>query len=317
MNFLRQSRIKDVNVDRIDRDETPEEELWIPYPVQRKPRNSYLSLYFDEACNLSCIARDAAWEMPRALKDVKLKQEVYGRLQEWGRKLPRIFDPRETPAPYILILMMRYHTMVINLWCYDLQDNSASIKASEDTPDSVSPDRYAIKIALSSAREIAYLIEVYRAEYGLIYCHQFAMFAINVSLFCMLAQESFDILDSDFLDLTSAFSTVACRTKVGRHLFHAFKLAVRSRNQGKQRLSGDEASPVVKELFGTREHLSEPDRWDHYAEGLAEVEGGGTFLGELDMDPVVPGILDMLKWYETMSIGKELRWRGNNRDPAF
>lgn len=206
---------------------------------------------------------------------------------------------------------------MINLWCYDLQDNLASIRASEDTPDAVSPDRHAIKIALSSAREIAYLIEVYRADYGLVYCHQFAMYAINVSLFCMLAQDTFDILDSDFLNLTSAFSTVACRTNVGRHLFHAFKLSVRSRTQGAQRLRTDNAPPAVRELFGPRENLREPDRWDHYAEGLAEVEGGGTFLGELDMDPVVPGLLDMLKWYENMSIGKEIRWRGNSRDPAF
>ncbi|KAJ5601305.1 hypothetical protein N7510_010839 [Penicillium lagena] len=317
MNFLRQSHIKDVNVDRIDRDETPEDELWIPYPVQSKPRNSYMSLYFDEACKLSYIARDTAWEMPHALKDVKLKQEVYGRLQDWRRELPLIFNPRDNPAPYILILMMRYHTLVINLWCYDLQDNLAIIEASEDTPDSANPNNYAIKTALSSAREIAYIIEVYREAYGLIYCHQFSMYAINVSLFCMLAQDSFDILDSDFLSLTSAFSTVACRTRVGRHLFHAFKLAVRSRTHGGQTLSTDDASPVVRELFGPRENLREPDRWDHYAEGLAEVEGGASFLRELDMDPVVPGLLDMLKWYEKMSIGKEPRWRGNSRDPAF
>lgn len=105
MNFLRQSHIKDVNVDRIHRDETHEQELWTPYPIQIKTRTSNMSLYFDEACNLSYIARDTAWEMPRALKDVKLKQEVYGRLQEWGRKLPQAFDPRENPAPYILILL--------------------------------------------------------------------------------------------------------------------------------------------------------------------------------------------------------------------
>lgn len=206
---------------------------------------------------------------------------------------------------------------MINLWCYDLQDNLAFIEASKDTPDSASPDSDAIKIALSSAREIAYLIEVYKTEYRLVYCHQFAMYAINVSLFCMLAQEPFDILDSDFLSLTSAFSTVACRTRVGRHLFHAFKLSVRSRTQGGQRLSTDDASPVVRELFGPRENLSEPDRWDHYAEGLAEVEGGASFLGELDMDPVVPGLLDMLKWYEKISIGTGIRWRRNNRDPDF
>lgn len=104
MNFLRPSHIKDVNVDRIDRDETPADELWTSYPIQRAPRNSYMSLYFDESCKLSYIARDMSWEMPRALRDVKVKQEMYSRLHEWESELPRIFEPSESPAPYILIL---------------------------------------------------------------------------------------------------------------------------------------------------------------------------------------------------------------------
>jgi hypothetical protein len=75
-----------------------------------------MSLYFDEACNLSYIARDTAWEMPRALEDVKLKQQVYSRLQEWGRKLPRVFDTRENPAPYILILMFVLPLSFTQFW---------------------------------------------------------------------------------------------------------------------------------------------------------------------------------------------------------
>jgi len=211
---------------------------------------------------------------------------------------------------------MRYHTLIINLYCYDLQNVLTFRKDWEGTSDSDISSSSASKTALLSAREIASLVEVYKEEYGLIYCHQFAMYAINLSLFCMLAQEAFDLLDPDFLSLTSAFSTLACRSKVGRHLFHAFKLSVRSRNQGAQR-NMDDVSPVVKELFGPREDLNEPDRWDHYAEGLAEVEGTGSFLKELDVDPVIPGMLDMLKWYEKLSIGNAFQQGANHRDPAF
>ncbi|OQD70217.1 hypothetical protein PENDEC_c025G02945 [Penicillium decumbens] len=316
MKFLRESHIKEVNVDRIDRDETPAEELWTPYPMQKEPRRSNMSLYFDESCKLSFIARDASGEMPRAPQGVKLKEEMYDRLQKWERELPRIFESRLCPAPYIFILRMRYHTLIINLYCYDLQNVLAFRKDWEGTSDSDISSSSASKTALLSAREIASLVEVYKEEYGLIYCHQFAMYAINLSLFCMLAQEAFDLLDPDFLLLTSAFSTLACRSKVGRHLFHAFKLSVRSRNQGGQR-NMDDVSPVVKELFGPREDLIEPDRWDHYAEGLAEVEGTGSFLKELDVDPVIPGMLDMLKWYEKLSIGNAFQQGANHRDPAF
>lgn len=212
---------------------------------------------------------------------------------------------------------MRYHTLLINLCCHELQDATTYIEPSERTLASISSNSDAVKTALSSARETASLIEKYKAEYGLVHCHQFAMYAINVSLFCMLAQESFNILDTDFLSLTSAFSTLACRSRVGRHLFHAFKLSVRSRIQDGQMISTGDVPPGVKELFGPRENSSEPDRRDHYAEGLAEVAGEGSFLGELDRDPVVPGLLDMLKWYEMLSIGTETKWSGNNRDPAF
>jgi len=91
-------------VDRIDRDETPAEELWTPYPMQKEPRRSNMSLYFDESCKLSFIARDASGEMPRAPQGVKLKEEMYDRLQKWERELSRIFESGLRPAPYIFIL---------------------------------------------------------------------------------------------------------------------------------------------------------------------------------------------------------------------
>ncbi|KAJ5946422.1 hypothetical protein N7454_003261 [Penicillium verhagenii] len=309
MNFLRPSQIKEVNLDRIDRDETPAQESWVPYPIQRAPRNAYTSQYFDESCKLSFIARDTSWKVPHALEDVEefITVCVNGR-----RNSPPVFELKEKPAPYILVLRMRYHTLVINLYCYDLQNCITSSKASKDACDSARTHKDAMQTALFSAREIATLIEVYRAEYGLVHCHQFAMYAINVSLFCILAQEDFQILDPDFLRLTSAFSVLACRSRVGRHLFHAFKLSVRSRESTGWMLSTDDIPPGIKDLFGPREKADDPDKWDQYAEGLAEVAGEVSFLGELDKDPAIPGLLDMLKWYEVLSIGKETKWRGKD-----
>lgn len=340
MNFLRQSHIKSVSLDRISRDETPPEELWTPYPMQSAPRPSHMSWYFDEACKLSFIARDASWDISRTYKDVGIKQELYDRLCKWERELPKVFDPKEMPAPYIIILRyvmalsltasrliwingeyltrMRYHTLVINLCCHDLPNDMSFTRANEHDPGSASSnnDFDAIKTALSSARAIASLVRKYGTEYGLEHSHQFAMYAINVSLFCLLAQEDFAILDPDFLSLTQAFSIVACRSQVGRHLFRAFKISVRSRNQAGLMKSPDDVPPAIRELLGPCENYSEPDKWDRYAEYLAEVDGEGSYLKDIGMDPTVPGLHEMLKWYESLSIGRAVPWK-RGREPAF
>lgn len=174
----------------------------------------------------------------------------------------------------------------------------------------------AIKTALLSAREISSLVRKFGIDYGLEHSHQFAMYAINVSLFCLLAQEDFDVLDADFLSLTEAFSIVACRSQVGRHLFRAFKISVRSRNQaGLIKRPGD-VPPGIRELLGPREKYDELDKWDHYAECLAAVDGEESFIRDIGIDPTVPGLHQMLKWYENLSIGVEVQWR-KNTEPEF
>lgn len=214
---------------------------------------------------------------------------------------------------------MRYHTLIINLCCHDLETDMVSSRANRYAPDLAryNSDSNAMSTAVSSAREIASLVRAYREAYALEYAHQFAMYAINVSLFCMLTQKDFDILDPDFLDLTTAFAIIACRSQVGRHVFHAFKLSVRSLIRG-AKLQGLDLLPAgMQELFRPREKFSEADRWDHYAEGLAEVDGDQSFLADLANDPEVPGLHDMLRWYERLSIGKEVQWRRNDHRPAF
>jgi hypothetical protein len=214
---------------------------------------------------------------------------------------------------------MRYHTIVINLCCHDLKPNIASVGLDEQTPDLASSNgnRTAITTAVSSARQIASIVRKFKRWYRLEHSHQFTMYAINVSLFCLMAQDAFDILDPDFLDLTKAFSTVACRSQVGRHLFHAFKASVRSKIRSEQVLIPESLSAELRDFFAPRQNVHEPDRWDHYAEGLAKADGGGSFLKDLENDPVVPSLNDMLQWYEKLSIGKEGRWMQPNQQPGY
>jgi hypothetical protein len=168
------------------------------------------------------------------------------------------------------------------------------------------------KAAILSAREIAVLIRKFGTDYGLEYSHQFSMYAINVSLFCLLAQKDFDIRDPDFLSLTQAFSIVACRSQVGRHLFRAFKITIRSRSQAGLINSPEDVSPGIRELLGPRKNYTEPDKWDHNAECLAEIEGERSFIRDIGVDPTVPGLHQMLKWYESLSLGEEMQWRKNH-----
>lgn len=103
MNFLKRSQIKIVNLDRISRDETLPQEVWTPYPKKGHRRQSHMSQYFDEACRLSFIARDASWNILRN-DDGSIKRELYRRLCEWEEALPSTLKQIEDPAPYILIL---------------------------------------------------------------------------------------------------------------------------------------------------------------------------------------------------------------------
>ena len=229
---------------------------------------------------------------------------------------PCYFDELVTNSE-ILRKRMRYHTLVINLACHGL--DMASIKISDDTPDlsESDSDSAAIKVALSSAREIAFLVQTYREQYKITYAHQFMMYAINLSLFCMLLQDDFDISSHDFLSLTNAFSIMACRAPVGRQLFRAFKASVQLRMRDLHRELPSDLPAIMSELYAPREDLNQLDRWDHYAEGLAKADGEESSLVELKMDPVVPGLDDMLNWYEGLSIGKEIQWRWKSKKRDF
>jgi hypothetical protein len=103
MNFLKRSQIKIVNLDRIPQDETLPDEVWTPYPKRGDCLQSHMSRYFDEACKLSFIARDASWNILRTDNGNK-KRELYGRLCQWEKELPSTLKLIENSAPYILIL---------------------------------------------------------------------------------------------------------------------------------------------------------------------------------------------------------------------
>jgi hypothetical protein len=107
-NFLKPTRVHEVSMDRLPREEINPAVTWMPYPISDHTRPSYMNQYFDEACTLSYIARDisrsAQIAEQKELGLNKVKQGVYNRLRQWEKDLPEIFDPTARPAPHILLL---------------------------------------------------------------------------------------------------------------------------------------------------------------------------------------------------------------------
>ncbi|ODM18206.1 hypothetical protein SI65_06077 [Aspergillus cristatus] len=320
-SFLRPSLVAKVNMNRIDRNASTDNDLWIPYPSHRNARPAYLSQYFDETCNLSEIALDISKELfsedrseTSASQRRQVKGDLYERLKRWHGALPSIFGPETKPPPYIILLRMRYYALVINVFCNADDDISSTTSDAPKTPESEPRQSPTIawELAQSAARGIASLARIHRREYGMARAHYFAMYAINLALFTMLESESFDILDPDFLSLSSAFSVIASRSRLGRNLFHIFRQSVRSKSQGK-RIRESSVSEDLKELFD-EDAIAKGQNWfDDYARGLEKLNqderysglGNGSHDGEDLQEYPGLGLFDMLDRYESLSLGKD------------
>ncbi|KNG86208.1 pathway-specific regulatory protein [Aspergillus nomiae NRRL 13137] len=300
-NFLKPSRVSSVSLDRIDPNETGAGELWVPYPTDKRPRQSWLGQYFDEACKLSYLARDISrhlyHETTTGTDQFRQKQVFFNKLRQWERALPDNFQVFKRPPPHVLLLRMRYHVLIIGLARDGFGVQSFFLGSQEQQR---TMDESANAISLASAREISALARIHREEYGMERAHQFATYAMMLALFTMLDDPSFDVLSHDFLSLTSAFSITASRSQVGRYLFHIFRQSVRSRNQEERVLQSDAVSDEVKELFGRHSWSQLPDRWGDYADGLERYRGS---FSSGSWNYTASGVRDMLEMYERLSLG--------------
>lgn len=107
--FLRPSLINNVNLNRIARDTSFADDIWIPYPSHRSARPAYLSQYFDEACNLSEMAKDISRRLfsgdtGGVARKRQVREGLYERLKRWYAALPEILGPGRKPPPYIILL---------------------------------------------------------------------------------------------------------------------------------------------------------------------------------------------------------------------
>jgi hypothetical protein len=320
-NFLRPSRVTEVSLDRSDRNLSDSTDLWIPYPIDRRPRPSWLSQCFDEACELSIIARDISRVLGAGAKREgnipERKEEFYNQLRQWKANLPVTFDPDRKPAPHIIVLQLRYHALLINLYC-DSFTKEPPFKSGPPHRRHTDPTELrALEAALTSAREISSLVQLHREEYGVDRAHQFAMYAVMLALFAFLEQPVFNVLDHDFCSLTSTFSIMARRSHVGVKIFQIFRHSVRSRLRDDHRAGMGSGTGAISNLPAGLKELFQDDSEaiPAHREGYAENPGKLTDedAGVSGDQYTASGIGDMLAMYEKLSVGKKADFEGRQR----
>jgi len=204
---------------------------------------------------------------------------------------------------------MRYNTLIINLFsCISDDPSSFEPKTPESPPRHTPESKYNVwEVTSTAARSIASLTRLHRRQFGLSRAHHFAMYAINLALFTLLEQESFDVLDEDFLVLASAFSVVASRSALGRNLFHIFRQSVRGKAQGHRIRGNTEVPDELKELFDEESASRGCRRFDEYADGLEKLNQKDKYhgIGGGLQDYPGLGLSDMLDRYESLSLGKD------------
>ncbi|KAL4783443.1 fungal-specific transcription factor domain-containing protein [Aspergillus varians] len=310
--------IHHVNLERPDRHD--QGAFWWPYPTHRAPQNSYLSEYFEKSYSLCEIAHDMSQHLfaigskELATRErIRIKDALYERLRRWVAELPASFAIEQGPPPYVLTMRMRYYTLIINLLLYHAEDEIlGAVPEAMNLPESptspTSPSYLLVyskrNVTESAARAIAVLACQHRRDFGMAHAHHFAVYAVNLALFVLVEQHStFDILDSDFLSLASAYSSIASRSHLGRNMFHLFRQNVRAKCQGSRLRDSTAVTEEIKMLFD--EECTSPSVFDGFADGLEKLDADVRYrvLGEHRLS-------DMLDRYETLSLGKDEIARG-------
>ncbi|KAL4991823.1 hypothetical protein BDW68DRAFT_173763 [Aspergillus falconensis] len=331
--FLRSSLITQVNLERPDRHDR--KTRWLPYPASGETKESFLSEFFDISCNLSEIARDMSHclfasdrRVPSAVEQIKIKEALFRRLREWTEGLPAHFKRDDEVPPYVLVMKMRYHTLIIILLLFHAEDEILGATTEGlKTPESLTSPSPLLECnkrdtTESAARAIATLVRIQRQNYGTAHAHHFAMYAINLALFVLVEHGKFDILDNVFLFLASVFASIASRSQLGRNLFHLFRQSVRAKRQGSRLRSSPAVNDEIKTLFD--EECTLPSIFDEFANGLEKLDADERYrvLGHGPWRPqattssqtdrlVTSGwcrqhpLSDMLDRYESLSCGKD------------
>ncbi|CRG83501.1 Nitrogen assimilation transcription factor nirA [Talaromyces islandicus] len=328
--FLKPNRIRHVHLQRPPRVSLQNDvEPWAPYPAQKPPRPAYFITYFDESCTLSEISRaisNMLFTDDEELDDkAHLSQTIetlYQRLRRWHDSLPDEFNPAHAPAPHILLLHIRYYTVLISMFNCLRGHNHQSKSTKVESP--ASEGQGTEYIAISSAREIAKLVSIHQKEYGMSRSHIFALYAVNLALFVLLERGAFQLSDPDCIALTSAFAVITTRSVLGHRVLSIFRHSIRKMQQdNRESTRWDELPEGLRKILEEEESstYSEDSRSMSSGQGEAASDDDDDSeklmvspLGSQKAEPVFPrgtqqkdggGLYEMLCRYEVMSLGRD------------
>jgi hypothetical protein len=313
-DFLRPCVIRQVNLPRPIL--SAEEREWKQYPYFKDARPSYFDEYFAKSWELCEIACDMSQGLFTVDYDDFHSKEQKEEKADLDRKLCKWYegidekvsfdDPLRCPPPYVIIMGMRYYTLIIILLLYKAEVETVNdVSDTMITPDSPAGSGAIREVispygrAQNAAKAIAGLARMHQRAYHLTRIHHFAVYAINLALFVLLnLNRDFDIQDDDFLFLACTFGNIASRSHVGRNLFHLFRVQVRSKHQGSHIRESDRVTDVVKDVFD--ENFTESLQFDVCAKGLEKLEDI-RYRAIAKCHP----LCKMLDKYECLSLGRD------------
>ncbi|KAL4946526.1 hypothetical protein BDV06DRAFT_86936 [Aspergillus oleicola] len=217
-------------------------EQWYPYPNQPGNFNAQTACIHNAFCDLNRIAYDLApifsfESREPCLSRLEPKNETLDALQklaEWPYRLPQNLKENNVDVAYGLTLHMHYHTIVMAV--YGILRVQAILvpdpsPLNQKTRAAISSPVSAWTVAVSSARKIAQLSLVHRANWGSEHMPPVNVPCIMAGLYTLLDKDGLeDPANRDaFIALTAAASTLSHRWEFTKMLLRRLPDTARQR----------------------------------------------------------------------------------------
>ncbi|PYH43688.1 fungal specific transcription factor domain-containing protein [Aspergillus saccharolyticus JOP 1030-1] len=198
-------------------------DIWYPYPREVEPVLGHHTCVFDRWCDLSChlitISRafhDLEHQIPRS-EIATFVPAMFTQLQGWYANLPACLHAETATVPHILALHMLYHTTVMQI--FGFMRSSSEIVLD---PGSASQAR---ELCLASARQIAHLLDIHRAKWGIDRMAPSTIQWWSIGLFTLM--ESLDSRDNRiaFIELCTIARAFARRMPLAKGIFRMIQLS--------------------------------------------------------------------------------------------
>ncbi|PYI01575.1 C6 transcription factor [Aspergillus sclerotiicarbonarius CBS 121057] len=204
--------------------------LWYPYPQGGEGLQGHFMCYFNSLCKLTTIVDEwctllfDGFTKP-ALEEIRhMEKKVYRLLLEWEMALQPCLkiESRRVILPHILSLHMYYHDIRITV----SELAGAAVYGAKSPRSGL--DRHPEQMTLSSARQMAGLMEVHRSLWGIDLFPASHIQWITVSMFTLLGGLDNPANQEAFVTLTTAAKVASRRWPIAKRTLRAIQLTGRN-----------------------------------------------------------------------------------------